>query len=141
MTWIALRRTMLVTDAATVGSMLGLLLAARPSAAAEDPGEPLYRQTCATCHMTDGTGVPGLQPAIDKSAILAGDPGRLIRLLLRGPAQSLAPNRVHYANKMPTFEALADAEIADVLNYARRAFAKRPAAITPAQVAAIRAKP
>jgi mono/diheme cytochrome c family protein len=104
-------------------------------------GANVYKQTCAVCHMVDGSGVPGMQPALDKSTVLTGDPGRLVRLLLLGAAKALPASRPHYSNAMPTFEVLKDQEIADVLNYARTAFGKRPSAITAAQVAAIRAKP
>jgi glucose/arabinose dehydrogenase/cytochrome c5 len=118
--------------------------AAAPAAAkpAENAaGASLYKQTCAVCHMVDGTGVPNMQPALDKSTNLTGDPARLIRLLLFGAAKALPANRPHYSNAMPTFEALKDQEIADVLNYTRTTLGKRPSAITAAQVAAIRAKP
>ncbi len=116
--------------------------AATPAAAPADsgPGSQLYKQTCAVCHMADGSGVPNMQPALKTSKFLGGDPSVLIKLMLLGPAQALPANRTKYANAMPSFEALSDAEIADVLNYARRTFAKKPTAITPAQVAAARSK-
>jgi mono/diheme cytochrome c family protein len=41
---------------------------------------------------------------------------------------------------MPSFESLSDEEIADVLNYTLKTFAKKPAVIKPAQVTAQRAK-
>jgi mono/diheme cytochrome c family protein len=118
-------------------------LAAAPSAspATDDgPGAQLYKQTCAVCHMTDGKGVPGMQPPLITSKFLGGDSRTLIRLLIVGPAQALPANRTPYSSQMPTFEALSDAEIADVLSYTRRTFAKKPAPITPAQVAALRPK-
>jgi mono/diheme cytochrome c family protein len=123
-------------------------VAARPQApeaapAADDdtgPGATLYKQTCAVCHMTDGGGVPNMQPNLKTSKVLAGDPSLLVKLMLVGPAQALPANRVKYSNQMPSFESLNDAEIADVLNYTRTAFANKPAAIKPAQVAAQRAK-
>ncbi len=120
----------------------GVAPAAAPAHAAADsePGAQLYKQTCAVCHMTDGSGVPNMQPALQTSKVLAGNPSVLVKLMLLGPAQALPASRVHYSNQMPTFEALNDAEIADVLNYTRRTFAKKPATITPAQVAALRPK-
>ncbi len=51
--------------------------------------------------MEDGSGVSGMQPAIAGSQILSGDPTRLIRLVLAGPAAVLPPDRPKYANLMP----------------------------------------
>jgi mono/diheme cytochrome c family protein len=112
-----------------------------PSAAADTgPGAQLYKQTCAVCHMTDGSGVPNMQPNLKTSKTLGGDPTVLIKLMLLGPAQVLPANRTKYSNAMPSFESLSDQEIADVLNYTRRTFGNKPGAITAAQVAAQRKK-
>jgi glucose/arabinose dehydrogenase/cytochrome c5 len=116
--------------------------AAAPAPAAEDtsPGAQLYKQTCAVCHMTDGSGVPNLQPSLKASKVLNGNPSVLVKLMLVGPAQALPADRTKYSNQMPTFESLSDEEIADVLNYTLKTFAKKPAVIKPAQVTAQRAK-
>ncbi len=113
---------------------------AAPAADDTSPGAVLYKQTCAVCHMTDGSGVPNMQPSLKASRFLGGDPSVLVKLMLVGPAQALPANRVKYSNQMPSFESLSDAEIADVLNYTVKTFARKPAAIKPAQVAAQRAK-
>ena len=120
----------------------GVVPASQSAPAADDssPGAQLYKQTCAVCHMADGSGVPNMQPSLKVSKYVGADPSVLIKLMLLGPAQSLPANRVKYSNQMPSFEALSDAEIADVLNYTRRTFAKKTAPITPAQVAALRPK-
>ena len=102
------------------------------------PGATLYQQTCAVCHMADGSGVPNMQPALVGSRVLAGEPATLIRLLLVGPAKALPADRPRAANQMPSFEWLNDAQIADVLNYARGTFAGKPGGITAAEVAASR---
>jgi mono/diheme cytochrome c family protein len=102
------------------------------------PGATLYQQTCAVCHMADGSGVPNMQPALVGSRVLAGEPAVLVRLLLAGPAKALPADRPRAANQMPTFEWLSDTQIADVLNYASSAFARKPAGVTSAQVAASR---
>src|SRR5262245_58236479 len=54
-------------------------------------GAQLYKQACATCHMPDGSGVPGLQPALVDSPVVAGDPRTLIRVVMHGPAKALPP--------------------------------------------------
>jgi mono/diheme cytochrome c family protein len=104
-----------------------------------DRGARIYQEICATCHMADGSGVPGMQPSLDDSQTVLGDPERLIQLMLRGAAQALPADRKHYSNQMPTYASLKDDEIADVLNYVRSTFAKQAAAINPAQVAGQRA--
>jgi glucose/arabinose dehydrogenase len=120
--------------------------ASTPAAAQAAPndgsrGAQLYQQTCAACHMPDGSGVSGMQPPLVGSAVVAGDPLRLIRVLLEGPAQVLPADRPKYAVQMPPFaSALNDADAAEVLSFARRAFGKGASAITAAQVAAQRRK-
>ncbi|PYR90115.1 MAG: cytochrome C [Acidobacteria bacterium] len=102
-------------------------------------GAQLYQQICAACHMPDGNGVSGMQPPLVGSAVVAGDPATLIRVVLHGPAQVLPANRPKYANQMPPFAAaLNDADTADILTFARRVFGEGAAAVTAAQVAAER---
>jgi glucose/arabinose dehydrogenase len=113
---------------------------AASAAADAGPGAQLYKQMCAVCHMNDGSGVPNMQPSLKASKTLGGDPTLLIKLMLLGPAQVLPANRVKYSNAMPSFESLSDQEIADVLNYTRKAFGSKTSAITAAQVAAQRKK-
>ncbi|RXK56328.1 DUF1080 domain-containing protein [Oleiharenicola lentus] len=97
-----------------------------------------YKLYCAACHMDDGSGVSGMQPAIAGSKIIAGDPETLIRLVLAGPAAVLPPDRPKYSNLMPPWAALPDEEIAAALSHVRRVFAPNAGAISAAQVAAMR---
>ena len=111
--------------------------AASPFAAPDDKsrGAQLYQQTCAACHMPDGSGVPGMHPSLAASSVVSGDPATLIRVVLHGPAKALPPNRPRYATVMPPFgTAFNDADIAETLTFVRRAFGKGAPAITPAQV-------
>ena len=64
---------------------------AATAVAAEDRsrGAQVYQQICAACHMPDGKGVSGMQPSLAGSAVVAGDPATLIRVVLDGPAQAL----------------------------------------------------
>ena len=121
--------------------------AARPpapgtqSAAVNDGsrGAQLYQQVCAACHMPDGVGVPGMQAPLVGSSVVAGDPATLIRVVLQGPAQVLAPNRPKYAVQMPPFAAaFSDMDIADTLTFVRKAFGKGASPVTVAQVKAAR---
>lgn len=102
-------------------------------------GAQLYQQICAACHMPDGSGVSGMQAPLVGSAVVAGDPSRLIRVVLQGPGAVLPADRTTYAVQMPPFAAaLNDADIAEVLSFARRAFGKGASPVTPTQVAAER---
>jgi mono/diheme cytochrome c family protein len=123
------------TSAAGSGS------AARKSAPALAPaaGAKLYAQHCAACHMPDGSGVPNMQPALDTSTVVAGDPQLLIRVVLKGPAAVLPAERDKYVNQMLAFgPILKDAEIAAILTHIRKEFANGASAIEPAQVAELR---
>ncbi len=101
-------------------------------------GAKIYTNTCASCHMVDGSGVPNLQPALDGDALVAGDPDILIRVVLEGPAKVLPADRPVFSNTMPPFYQLSDQDIADVLSYIRQQYGAKASAIKPSQVAAQR---
>lgn len=107
---------------------------------ADTPGGKIYLQVCAACHMPSGSGVPGMQPALAGSPIVAGDAERLIQVILKGPAAVLPPDREKFSNVMPPFSVLSDADIASVITYLRKNFSPRAPDVTAAQVAAARAK-
>ena len=112
-----------------------------PPLGADSPGGKIYAQVCAACHMPNGTGVTGMQPALVTSAVVAGDPDRLINVVLRGPAAVLPADREKFGNVMPPFAAVYnDEELASLLSYLRRNFAPGAPVVTPAQVAAQRSR-
>ncbi len=117
---------------------------AAPQAAApigaSTPGGKIYLQVCAACHMADGSGVSNMQPALTSNAVVAGDTDRLINVLLKGPAAVLPADREKFSNVMPPFAGYNDTELAGVINYLRKNFAPSVPEVTPAQVAAQRAK-
>jgi mono/diheme cytochrome c family protein len=91
--------------------------------------------------MPNGSGVPAMQPALAGSKVVAGDPTRLIDVLLKGPAAVLPADREKFQNAMPPYgAAYGDADLASVISYIRKKFASGASAVTPAQVAAERAK-
>ncbi|HEU0090718.1 MAG TPA: PQQ-dependent sugar dehydrogenase [Vicinamibacteria bacterium] len=110
------------------------------AAAAESPGGKLYALACATCHMPDGSGVPGLQPALVGSKVVAGPPATVIKVLLLGPEKALPAHKATSGNQMPQFDSLSDEEIASIVTYVRKTFGKGASAVTPAQVKAQRPK-
>jgi glucose/arabinose dehydrogenase/cytochrome c553 len=113
-----------------------------PAIGADTPGGKIYLQVCAACHMPNGSGVPGMQPALAGSAVVAGEANRLLNVILKGPAAVLPVDREKFGNVMPPFGAVYnDADIASLANYLRRNFAPGAAEVTPAQVAAQRVLP
>lgn len=110
------------------------------ASAAADPahGSLVYRQSCAPCHMADGRGVPGMQPSLASSAVVAGQPKTLIDLMLRGPDVALPPGRERTANTMQPFAHLSDDDIAAVLSFARRKFGNAAEDVSSDEVAALR---
>jgi len=88
--------------------------------------------------MEDGAGVSGMQPALVGSDILAGDPARLLRVVLHGPAATLPADRPKFANIMPPMGFLPDDDLAAAITHARASFTSNPAPITAAQVTAAR---
>ena len=110
------------------------------AAAADSPGAKLYALACSTCHMPDGSGVAGLQPALVGSKVVSGPPATLIKVLLLGPEKALPARKAASGNQMPQFDSLSDEDIASILTYVRKAFGKGASAVTPAQVKAQRPK-
>jgi mono/diheme cytochrome c family protein len=112
-----------------------------PALGADTPGGKIYAQVCAACHMPNGSGVPAMQPPLTGRKVVAGNPARLIDVLLQGPAAVLPADREKFQNAMPPFgAAYNDADLASVINYLRKNFAPGTPEVTPAQVAAERAK-
>ena len=60
---------------------------------ADGPAPSSTRMACATCHMPDGSGVPGLQPALVGSKVVAGRPATVIKVLLLGPEKALPAHK------------------------------------------------
>ncbi|RYD24899.1 MAG: cytochrome c, partial [Verrucomicrobiaceae bacterium] len=100
-------------------------------------GAKVYSQICWTCHQTGGQGLPGIFPPLAGSDYLMGSNERLIRDLILGLSGDVTVNGVKYNNVMPP-SGLGDAQIADVLTYARRSWGNEGLALTEAEVARVR---
>jgi glucose/arabinose dehydrogenase/cytochrome c5 len=112
---------------------------------ANTPGGRIYAQLCATCHMPNGSGVPGMQPALAGSKVVTGDNATLIQVLLKGPSAVLPADREKFSNVMPPLAAVYnDEELASVINFVRKNFGGAAGAsatpVTAADVAAQRGK-
>jgi glucose/arabinose dehydrogenase/mono/diheme cytochrome c family protein len=105
----------------------------------QTPGGQVYAQICAACHMTNGSGVPGMQPALMGNATVAGDADKLVRVILEGPAAVLPADREKFPVVMPAFGTLYDdATVASLANFLRTNFAPGTPKVTPADVTRLR---
>ena len=81
-------------------------------------GAANFNQLCATCHGSDGKGVPSmLAPALAGAELVKADKDPLIRILLHGLKGPV--NKVKYPDVMPAQNERSDEYIASVLSYIR----------------------
>ena len=98
-------------------------------------GATVYAGTCAACHQANGEGTPGLFPPLAGSEYVTGDPGRLIRLVLRGLTGPVTVRGATYDGQMPPWQQLSDAELAAALSFVRSSWGNGAAAVTVEDVA------
>jgi mono/diheme cytochrome c family protein len=93
-------------------------------------GEKVYQANCATCHQTDGMGLPGAFPAINGSRVATGPIADHLQVVMSGrPGTAMAA----FADR------LSDADLAAVVTYQRNAWNNKMGdAVQPAQIAAAR---
>ncbi len=105
-----------------------------------DAGSVLYKGTCSTCHQENGTGLPNVFPPLAKSDFLVSDPQRAITIVLNGLSGPVKVNGTEYNSVMPPMSQLNDDEVANILTYVLNSWGNTGPAITPNEVAGIRAK-
>ncbi len=104
-------------------------------------GRAAFDSTCAACHQATGEGVPGAFPPLKgNAAVDAADPTVHIDTILHGSRGSTIGG-VKYPGAMPPFGGqLNDEDIANIANYERSSWGNHAKQVTPAEIAAIRAK-
>ncbi len=106
----------------------------------EQLGKPVYDTKCAQCHQANGQGIPGSFPPLTQTEWVLGDKGRLVRLLLNGMQGPLeVEGEVYNGIMILPPPALTDEQIAAVLTYVRQHFGNHAEALTPDEVASVRA--
>ena len=126
---------------------LYLLAQAKPNRATQggvdkasvERGKTVYATYCLACHQADGTGVTRLNPPLVKTSYVLGDKKVLIGIVLNGLDEAIEIDGDTYSNVMASHDFLKDQEIADVLTYVRNSFGNKASAVTPEEVAKIRA--
>ena len=109
-----------------------------------DPrGKIIFDSNCALCHNPDGMGKPNQGPPLVGSEWVLGSPSRLIRIPqsgLTGPVK-VKDQEYNISTGMAGMgHDLKDDELAAVLTYMRSSWGNKAAAITAAQVKAVRAE-
>jgi mono/diheme cytochrome c family protein len=116
--------------------------AAEPTATvASANGEEIY-QRCVTCHMADGNGMAGAFPPLAGSEWVTGPAARPIAIVMHGLQGEITVKGATYNSMMMAYGTgvpMSDDEIAAVLTYVRSNFGNSAPAVTPAEVAAVRA--
>ena len=103
-------------------------------------GAKVYNLYCVTCHQVDGSGVPRLNPPLEKTTWVTGSKTRLIRIILKDMNSHEEIDGEVYSNTMAPHNFLTDQQIADVLTYIRNSFGNKASAITRGDVRYVRAK-
>jgi nitrite reductase (NO-forming) len=78
-------------------------------------------------------------PPLAKSDYLTSDPRRAIAIVLNGLTGPVKVNGTEYNSVMPPMSQLNDDEVANILTYALNTWGNKGPAITPSEVAGIRA--
>jgi nitrite reductase (NO-forming) len=102
-------------------------------------GDVVYKTNCMACHQADGRGIAGAFPPLAKSDYLNADKARAIQTIIGGRQGSLTVNGQKYDGVMPAWT-LSDEDIANVLSYLYGNWGNTGRDVTPADVAAARAK-
>ena len=105
-----------------------------------DRGKKVYDTYCLSCHQSDGSGVPKLNPPLIKTHWVTGNKQRLITILLKGMNERIEIDGEEYENVMAPHAFLKDGQIADVLTYIRNSFGNKASLITAAEVKTLRGK-
>jgi mono/diheme cytochrome c family protein len=103
-----------------------------------ESGNEVYMKYCLACHQTDGSGVPGMYPTLQKTDWVQGDKARLISLILNGQQGEIIVNGQVFKGVMPAHQYLSDAQIADVLTHIRSNYGNIADAVTPDEVSQMR---
>lgn len=120
--------------------MIALIFSIEIDKAIMARGKKAYTQYCASCHQVDGSGVPGLNPPLEKTSYVLGSKTRLIRIILKGMNTHEEIDGETYSNIMAPFNYLTDQQISDLLTFIRNSFGNKAVAITPGDVKYVRTR-
>ena len=103
-------------------------------------GERVYNANCAACHQPNGKGLTGAFPPLAGSDYLKGDRKKVMTAALFGLSGPITVNGVEYNGVMPSMGHLPDEDLAAALTYVFKSWGNDGAAVSAAEVAALRAE-
>ncbi len=119
--------------------LVGMSLPATGAAQKAKTGAEVYG-TCAACHMANGEGLANAFPPLVGSEWVIGRPEVPIAIVLHGMQGEVTVKGVKYTGVMtPWASMFSDAEVANVVTYIRSQWGNKASAVTPADVAKVRA--
>ncbi len=80
-------------------------------------GEQLYQAQCASCHLSDGSGLRGLYPPLYQTDYLQEHFADLPCIIEQGMEGPILVNGREYDQPMPAIVGFTDADIANLMNY------------------------
>jgi len=106
------------SEAAQTASAQASILRANPASA--NDGGRLYVTNCSSCHQSNGQGLPGEFPPLDRNPVVTGDASIVIEIVKLGMSGKRDINGVTYDGTMPAWgQLLSDGDIAAVVSYIR----------------------
>lgn len=115
--------------------------AAPAATMASADGAAIYTR-CVVCHQATGQGMPGAFPPLAGSEWVNGPASRPIAIVIHGLQGEITVKGTKYNSQMMAYGTgapMTDDEIAAVLTYVRSNFGNSAPAVTPAEVAKVRA--
>ncbi|MDX1518416.1 MAG: cytochrome D1 domain-containing protein, partial [Woeseiaceae bacterium] len=103
-------------------------------------GEKVYLANCAACHQPDGTGLKGAFPPLAESDYLRRDRKHVLSVAMFGLSGPITVNGVDYNGVMPSLAHLSNEDLAAVMTYVLSSWGNDGAAVSVAEVAALRAE-
>jgi glucose/arabinose dehydrogenase/mono/diheme cytochrome c family protein len=106
-----------------------------------EAGAKIYATYCVACHQADGKGDAGRFPPLTSTRWVSGSKARLIDIVLNGLEGEIEVEGKMYNGVMPGNNFLSDEEVSQLLTYLRQNFGNHADAVTPEDVARVRANP
>lgn len=119
---------------------LAASVSAAPDADSMKRGQAVYSRTCIACHQPTGMGLPPVFPPLAGSEWIAKSASIAVRNITNGMIGPVTVKGTTYTSMMPPVAGVSDKDIADVVTYVNNSFGNSGAAVTEAEVKAIKAK-
>jgi mono/diheme cytochrome c family protein len=104
-----------------------------------DSGKVVYVNQCLSCHQANGSGVPGINPALYGKEV-TGDKTKLIGIIINGRNPQAATDGKLNKDTMHGNIEMEDQEVAYVLTYIRNSFGNKASFVKLSEVKSARKK-